>query len=69
MGELELSGKIRPVRGVYSALQTAVSNGIKYAIIPKDSEKEPKGILCYRAENLEDAFNALMHVDCDDTEE
>ena len=69
MGELELSGRIRPVRGVYSALQTAVSNGIKFAIIPKDSEKEPQGILCYRAENLEDAFNALMQVDCDDTED
>ena len=69
MGELELSGKIRPVKGVYAALTTAKASGIKYAIIPKDSEKEPNGILCYRAETLEDAYHALCKVDCEDTEE
>ena len=69
LGELELSGKIRPVKGITAALQTAVDSGIKYAIIPKDSEKEPDGILCYRAETLEEAFYALSKVDDCDTED
>ena len=69
IGELELSGKIRPVCGVFSALQTAIYEGVKYAIIPKDSEEVPNGILCYRADTLEDAYYALCKVDCEDTEE
>ena len=69
MGELDLSGKIRCVKGVYSALQTAVAAGIKYAIIPKNSEKEPDGILCHRADTLEEAFYALKNLEEDCTDE
>ena len=68
MGELELSGRIRCVKGIYSALQTAVAGGIKYAIIPKDSEKEPDGILCHRADTLEEAFYALQNLEEDITD-
>ena len=34
MGELELSGCIRPVRGVHAACSTALTSGIQYAIVP-----------------------------------
>lgn len=34
MGELELSGAIRPVRGVHAACSTALASGIMYAIVP-----------------------------------
>ena len=34
MGELELSGAIRPVRGVHAACATALASGIQYAIVP-----------------------------------
>lgn len=69
MGELELSGRLRCVKGIYSALQTAVAGGIKYAIIPKDAEKEPDGILCHRADTLEEAFYALQNLEEDITDE
>lgn len=36
MGELELSGKLRPVRGTHAAILTASAENIKYCIIPKD---------------------------------
>ena len=34
MGELELSGAIRPVSGIYAACSTALASGIQYAIVP-----------------------------------
>jgi magnesium chelatase family protein len=64
MGELELSGTIRPVRAVYSALSSAVSAGIKYAIIPKGYETAiPKGINVEYVENLREAYDALVRFD------
>lgn len=69
LGELELSGCVRPVMGITAALQTAVENGIKYAIIPKTQEAIPDGILVCQVKDLTEAFNALRHVDEDDTYE
>lgn len=63
MGELELSGKVRATAKVFAALQTAVSNGIKYAIVPKDLGVVPDGIRCARVDNLEDAFRAICNLD------
>ena len=64
MGELELSGNLRPVRAIYPALSTAVSSGIKYAIIPKDCETTiPKGIHVTYVENLREAYDALVSFD------
>ncbi len=40
MGELELSGKIRPVRGVHCAVSSALENGIRYCIIPEENAVE-----------------------------
>lgn len=38
IGELELSGKVRQVRGTHAAILTAAEAGIKYCIIPKGLE-------------------------------
>lgn len=40
LGELELNGTVRPVRGVYAAVETARSNGINKFIIPFGNRKE-----------------------------
>jgi len=44
MGELELSGRIRRVRGVHAAVSTAAENGIHFCIVPKENEEEATGI-------------------------
>lgn len=40
MGELELSGAIRPIRGVHAACSTALASGIQYAIVPMENLNE-----------------------------
>lgn len=63
MGELELSGKVRPVRSIYPALSTAVSAGIQYAIIPEDSETAiPDGIKVAKVSSLNDAIEAMINI-------
>lgn len=62
MGELELSGKIRAVRGVHAAVSTACENGIQYCIVPKENELEARALSemdVYGVENLVDAKKAL----------
>lgn len=44
MGELELSGRIRRVRGVHAAVSTAVENGIYFCIVPQENAEEASGI-------------------------
>ena len=64
MGKLELSGKLRPVRAVYPALSSAVSAGIRYAIIPKGCETAiPKGIHVEYVEDLREAYDVLVKID------
>lgn len=53
LGELELSGKVRPVRGVHAALNTAKSSGIQYAITPAFTEKVD-GMKILQIENLKE---------------
>lgn len=65
MGELELSGKIRPVKGIHAAVSTAVGSGIMRCIVPlqnADEAREIPGALVYGADTLENAFRALK--DC-----
>lgn len=65
MGELELSGKIRGVKGVHAAISTAIANGITRCIVPSgnlDEALEVEGALVYGAETLRDAFDALGNV-------
>lgn len=62
MGELELSGKIRPVKGIHAAVSTAVSCGIMRCIVPHqnaDEAREICGMQVYGADCLENAFRAL----------
>lgn len=66
MGELELSGKIRPIRGVHAAASTAAANGIMHCIVPAanaDEAREVSGVKVFGAENLKDAFEALYDTD------
>jgi magnesium chelatase family protein len=44
MGELELSGRIRPVRGVLSAVAAGLAHGIERFIIPDENLKEAAGL-------------------------
>lgn len=62
MGELELSGKIRGVKGVHAAASTAASAGIMRCIVPVENAAEARevsGMKVYGAMTLEDAFCAL----------
>ena len=58
MGELELSGAIRPVRGVHAACATALASGIQYAIVPSANLNEAleTGIKAIGCDTLCDAF-------------
>ena len=40
MGELELSGKVRPVKGVHAAVSTAAASGIMRCIVPVQNAEE-----------------------------
>lgn len=59
MGELKLSGAIRPVRGVYAACSTALTSGIQYAIVPMENLNEAleSGIKAIGCATLSEAFN------------
>ena len=58
MGELELSGCIRPVRGVHAACSTALTSGIQYAIVPTANlgEALATGIKAIGCDTLYDAY-------------
>lgn len=62
MGELELSGKVRSVRGVHAAASTAFASGIMYCVVPKENADEAReifGMNVFAADNLEEAFAAI----------
>jgi magnesium chelatase family protein len=58
MGELELSGGIRPVRGVHAACSSALASGIMYAIVPNANLDEAlaTGIKAIGCNTLEYAY-------------
>jgi magnesium chelatase family protein len=58
MGELELSGAIRPVRGIHAACSTALASGIMYAIVPNANLEEAlaTGINAIGCDTLYDAY-------------
>lgn len=63
MGELELSGKIRPVKGIHAAVSTAASCGIMRCVVPvqnADEAREITGMRVFGADTLENAFRALQ---------
>lgn len=66
MGELELSGKIRAVRGIHAAAATAMANGIRRCIVPAANTEEAReavGMKVFGADTLKDAFSALSTPD------
>jgi len=65
MGELELSGKIRPVRGVLAAIAAGLAEGITEFIVPAENAGEAailagKGVRFTAAETLQGAAHALF---------
>jgi len=71
MGELELSGKIRPVRGVLAAITAGLEEGITEFIVPAENAGEAailastgsltkKGACFTAVENLQGAVHALL---------
>jgi len=65
MGELELSGKIRPVRGVLAAIAAGLSEGINEFIVPAENAGEAailaqRGARFTAAGNLQGAVHALF---------
>ena len=58
LGELELSGRIRPVSGVYAACTAALANGIQYAIVPTENLNKAleTGIKAFGCDTLYDAY-------------
>ncbi len=63
MGELELSGRVRPVRGIHAALSTSAEHGIPFCIIPEENAQEAAGlknIRIFTVKNLQDAYRLLI---------
>lgn len=64
MGELELSGKLRPVRGIHAAASTAQASGITRCIVPKENGNEARevsGMKVFAASTLQEAYQALFN--------
>ena len=66
MGELELSGAIRPVRAVHAAASTAVQAGITKCVVAQANAAEARevaGMKVFGAINLAEAYEALLKPD------
>ena len=64
MGELDLTGNVRSVRGVHAAVLTAKENGISYCIVPKGNYQEAvvPQMRIFGVENLKEAFEGLNKI-------
>ncbi|HZK19339.1 MAG TPA: YifB family Mg chelatase-like AAA ATPase [Treponemataceae bacterium] len=65
MGELELSGRVRRVRGVHAAVSTAAENGICFCIVPHENAEEAAGVdgmSVFAVETLESAWKIYTHL-------
>ncbi|MGP1595149.1 MAG: YifB family Mg chelatase-like AAA ATPase [Treponema sp.] len=68
IGELELSGKVRPVCGVLGAILAATAAGIRYFIVPKENEAEaciPDGAYIFGVQTLQEAVACLARIQHD----
>ena len=64
LGELSLTGAVRPVRGVLPALRGAVACGVTRAIVPRDNAREAAavpGIEVSVADHLSQVVQHFMH--------
>ena len=65
MGELELSGILRPVRGVLGAVSSGLHSGIRYFIVPKENESEAailENTNVFGASNLIEALETFCRI-------
>ena len=64
MGELDLSGNVRSVRGVHAAVLTAKEHGISCCIVPKGNYQEAvvPEMRIFGVENLKQAFEDLNKI-------
>ncbi|MCR5698467.1 MAG: YifB family Mg chelatase-like AAA ATPase [Treponemataceae bacterium] len=65
MGELELSGKVRPVRGIHAAVSTAFECGVRNCIVCSDNKFEAggvEGMNVFECNFLSDAFACLEKI-------
>ena len=65
MGELELSGNLRTVRGLHAAILTAIEHNIKYCIIPKGFDFDANllgSIEIFQVKTLLEAKQALEQI-------
>ncbi|MBR5965865.1 MAG: YifB family Mg chelatase-like AAA ATPase [Treponema sp.] len=63
LGELELSGALRPVRAVHAAAASARAAGVTHCVVPKSNANEAREVLgmkVFGAANLREAFEALF---------
>lgn len=64
MGELELSGKLRPVRGSNAAIQTAHENGITHFIVPDGIDYQfPENSKVLKVKNLQEAASLSKNLE------
>ncbi len=67
LGELELSGKVRSCRAVHAAVSTALSAGIRHAVVPKENlaeAREVQGMKVAGVETLAEAEDVLKNTSC-----
>ena len=63
-GGLKLSGEAEAIPGVFAALTSAKTLGIKYAIVPETCEvKELNGMYIEHVANLTEAYDALCRIE------
>ena len=63
LGELELSGRVRPVRGVLAAITAGIREGINEYIVPLENSSEAAllpGVCFFAAGTLAEVVHALM---------
>ena len=64
MGELELNGKLRPVRAIHAAVSTAYESGIRRCIVPNanaEEAREVEGMKVFGAGDIVEAFSSLFN--------
>ena len=64
VGELSLSGKLRPIRGALSIAIMAAQRNIEYLILPKDNATEAaciKGLQIISAEDIQEVIRWLQN--------
>lgn len=61
LGEIDLTGKIRPINRVNERIKEAVKLGFKIAIIPEGNQpKQDLGLKVYPVKNVKDVLNLLV---------